>query len=479
MAAADERNAALIQAAKNTHAEEERRAAAEAEHETIAAGIPNIVTGNGDDPQPPDRSTHLPDVFWSARPELAHISQAARSRMIGRDALLGAVLARVAAVSSHVLRLPAIVGAPCGLTFYAALVGPSGASKSSASDTGADLIPCDVPWVADRLPIGSGEGLIESLFDVIEAEDDDGRKTRTKTQTRYGAIVYVDEGAVLGEFAQRRGSTLLSVLRSAYTHQTIGQANATAERRRILKGSEYVYGLIMGIQPELAGPLLDDTPAGTPQRFVWFAATDPNIPDVPPAWPGPLDWRPLDDYRRGVTVADAIRDEIRVERRAVMRGEPRDAIDAHRMLVRLKVATLLALLSRRSHVGSADWKLAGMVMDTSDAVRASIQYALALVARNREQVATAAHVRRELTVDDSREANALRSAAGSVGNLVRRHQLQHAHETEPGCTRNCATKAIAGKHRVLVSVDDVLTEAERRDWIAADGERWKPGRKRP
>ena len=318
---------------------------------------------NGDAPAA-EMATHLPDAFWRARSELTHISRAARSRMISRDALLGAALARVAALSSHNLRIPTIVGHECGLTFYIGLVGPSGASKSSAAAEARDQIPCPTPeWVADMLPIGSGEGLVECLFDVVEQQDEDGRKTKVKTQTRFGAFVYIDEGAVLGELAQRRGSTLLPTLRAAYTHGTLGQTNATAERRRVVEGSRYVYGLVLGIQPELAGPILDDAAAGTPQRFVWFSAIDPDMPDEADDWPGALRWRRLD--AANLSIAEAIRDEVRADRVAVMRGAARDPLNAHRMLVRLKVAALLALLGCRTVVGAEDWRLAGIVMDTS------------------------------------------------------------------------------------------------------------------
>jgi putative DNA primase/helicase len=435
-----------------------------------------------------DSTINLPDSFYDARPELAHISQAARSRLIGRDALLGVILARVAAISSHAMRLPAIVGAPCGLTFYVGLVGPAGMSKTSGATTGKELLPCDSPWVADMLPIGSGEGLIECLFDVVDVKDGDGKIVgKEKRQTRHGAVVYIDEGAVLTELAGRRGSTLLPTIRSAYTHGTIGQTNASSERRRILEGDRYVYGLIMGIQPQLAGPILDDAPAGTPQRFVWLSAADPDMPDEPVAWPGPLTWEPIGNNAAefygtnwaDLTVADSIQREIRADRLAVMRGATRDPGDAHRMLVRLKVAALLAILARRTIVGITDWELAGTVMATSNAVKQNITTALQLVARDKEQAATDRHVRRELTVDNTREANTLRSAARSVARVVRRHDQQGAHSGDAGCTRKCMTTAIASKHRALVPVDDVIAEAERRDWIVLAGERWTAGKETP
>lgn len=437
-----------------------------------------IITKPDTDDEP--AAIHLPAWFWSARPELAHISQAARARMMGRDALLGVVLARVAALSSHLLRIPAIVGSDCGLTFYVGVIGPSGASKTSAAKAAQQLLPCDDPTVADMLPVGSGEGLVEVLFDRVD-EDGTG-KTKVKKQTRFGAVVYIDEGAVLGPLKDRRGSTLLSVLRSAFTHGPLGQANASADTTRILAGDRYVYGLTMGVQPEHAGPLLDDVAAGTPQRFVWLSASDPDMPDEAEDWPGALPWKRLElNYAGdGIHVAESIWHEVRADRLAVMRGQKeQDDLDSHRMLVRLKVATLLALLAGRAAVGGQDWELAGVVLDTSDAVRAGIQAALAAAAHGREQAQTDRLVRQERTVDDDRSARALLSAARSVARAVRSHDVQRQHETERGCTRRCLTQAMAGKHRDLVGPDVIITEAEQRDWIVRDAERWTPGREQP
>jgi hypothetical protein len=421
----------------------------------------------------------LPDSFYATRPELAHISQAARSRMIGRDALLGVSLTRVAALSNYQLRIPAIVGKQVGLTFHAALVGPPGASKSSCAGTAQELLPGQInPLMIDMVPVGSGEGLIELLLEWVEdtVEDTLDGKTITKTvkekrQTRHAANVYIDEGAVLGEIGGRRGSTLLPTIRSMWTSDTLGQANASAERKRILDGGSYVYGVALGIQPELAGPLLNDTAAGTPQRFVWFSALDPDIPDELPAWPGELGWDIDHTYGHGLTVDEEIVTEVRNERLAVMRGADRDPGDSHATLARLKVTALLAVLARRTRVAPSDWQLAAEVMVVSSTVRDGITNALRIAAKAAEDAATAKHVRRELTVDSSRETAALRSAARSVGNVVRRHD----HD----CRRTCLTKAIGSKYRALIAVDDAIAEAERRDWITPHGEHWVPGKESP
>jgi hypothetical protein len=161
-----------------------------------------------------------PDDVWQARPELDHIRRAAHSRGRSADAVLVATLARIAADTPHTVRLPAIVGAPCGLTIIAAISGPPGSGKSTAANIATELIPAQVlKPECDGVPPGSGEGFIELLFDwVTEPDPDTGKKTRVHRQTRHNAYMYVDEGEVLTKLAGRQsGATLLPLLRSAFT----------------------------------------------------------------------------------------------------------------------------------------------------------------------------------------------------------------------------------------------------------------------
>ena len=59
-----------------------------------------------DEPCPPTDPLHLPDDFYAARPVLAHISQAARTRQRSRDAVFHVVLARIAAAVPHQREAP-------------------------------------------------------------------------------------------------------------------------------------------------------------------------------------------------------------------------------------------------------------------------------------------------------------------------------------------------------------------------------------
>lgn len=442
-------------------------------------GLPNL----GEAPTP-ESGTHLPERFWTARPTLEHIRQAARSRLVAPDAVLGSVLTRVAACTPHTVELPAIVGKAMGLSFFAAAVGPPSAGKSAAAGVAAELIPA-THGVLER-NVGSGEGFIELLFEMVDEDDPDtGKKVKVKRQTRYAAIFNIDEGEVLADLGNRSGSTLMPTLRSAYTHGTLGQANASVERNRHLDGDYYVYGITMGIQPEKAGPLLSDAAGGTPQRFLWLMATDPAMPDEDIDWPGPLEWAPHTPLslaphaitRRGtrhpLTVDPAVRAEIRALRRAAVRG---GTSDDHRTLVRLKTAAALAVLEQRLELTADDWQLAEALVTVSENVKTEVAKSLRAVSENTATTAGAWQGVKEVAAEESKEQRALEGGARAMARKVTAHAPSHPEQT---CTRKCLSAATSGAHRKLAEVDDMLEHAVAKDWIRAVGDRWATGGSSP
>lgn len=471
------------------HSPEEFEVVDQAELAT-AAPRAEPASANGSSPPPVALlDLNLPDDFWNARPLLAHIRQAARARLISPDALLGAVLCRIAALSSHTIELPAIVGSAVGLTYFANLVGGPEAGKSAAASVAADLVPAP-DAVLDRLPIGSGEGLVECLFETVKEAGENGKPEKVRRQTRHAAIFHVDEGEVLVDLGTRSGNTLFSTMRAAWSHSMLGATNASAERNRRVPGTAYVFGITVGVQPEIAGPLLAQAPAGTPQRFAWFLATEPGAEHTEEDvhWPGPLEWTALDidampyetgprGLRHPLIVADAIRKAIRTRRRAIQNAEITvEQLDAHRDLLRLKTAALLALLDHRYHITDNDWELAGTIDATSRRVRRSVEAALSTVEQGKELAVADRMARRDTHIEENKEKRALTSAATSVANKVRQHALDETHADEGGgCTRRCMTLATASKHRALVSIDVVVERAERDGTIVkGDDGRWRP-----
>ncbi|MBU3717175.1 MAG: bifunctional DNA primase/polymerase, partial [Actinobacteria bacterium] len=237
-----------------------------------------------------DNTLALPEEFFDARPIHAHVRDAARSRRVSPTAAFVHLLARIAAATPPSYCVPPFVGSTAPLTLYVAQVSMSGQGKSSAVRLVDDLLPgLDRP-----VPLGSGEGFAESYFGDVK-ENEDGKAVTKKRQIRYGMAFELDEGSALADLAARSGSTILPVLRTAWSGSTLGNTNASADKRRQLPAGNYAAGLTLLFQPTNARPLFDDVGGGLPQRFLFVRAGDPNNPtsDTKPDFPGPINWQPL------------------------------------------------------------------------------------------------------------------------------------------------------------------------------------------
>jgi hypothetical protein len=410
----------------------------------------------------------LPEEFWQARPQLAHIRQAAWSRRRAPDALLHVVLSRVGATISHTIEIPAIVGAPSPLCHFPVVLAPSGGGKTGVVHIAAQLLPAsDTIAQADRLPIGSGEGLVEALFDWVNEEDEDGKKKRVKRQVRHNAFIYVDEGATLAAIGGRSGSTLLPTIRSAWSGTTLGNTNASEERRRIVPAGTHTYGIVVGIQTAHAGALLNDVDAGTPQRFTWVSAIDPNIPDQAPDWPGPLRWQPpdpgqLDPYtergnwtRHPLHIDPVIRDDVITADLARQRGQHHlDPLDGHSMLIQLRVAALLAILNDQLDITQDDWHLAQHVMHASNTTRNHVQAVVAAEANRRETQTRQRLAGRAVATDTAVTRNQTDQAARALWRKV---------SSEPGITARCLQQRCSDRQRDVFN--DAITHAKDMGWL--------------
>jgi hypothetical protein len=420
-------------------------------------------------------SLNLPEEFWNARPSLQHIRQAAHSRMSCADSLLIVVLARIATLIPPTVKLPAIVASPASLNYFGAIVSQSGGGKSSSLDVGTELVPITFNDIADSIPPGSGEGLIEVYMEMVSEDDPaTGKKVKVKRQTKRAAFVFVDEGQALIAMGERSGTTIMQTLRSAWSGQVLGQQNASQETNRRLASHKYRMGLILGFQLQYAATIIADDEGGTPQRFVFVNATDPTIPEDAPDWPGSLEivHAPVIHTGQFVDVDTDVTAGIRKRRHMTATGRVvGDPLDGHADLIRLKTAALLAYLDGgRLNVTHDDWDLAGMMMKTSNAVRQwAIETARMKVAKD-QQAKVAVAVDRELAVVDSVERRALISGAKSVARRVHK---------DGGAGRREALQSVASKHRALASVDDMIAHAEQKGWITPVDNGWKPGEAKP
>lgn len=472
-------------------AESERRW--KAEHAvTLLLHPPSSSNGDGrhdtDDQADTERDAEkvAADLF-AARPDLAHIAQAARARRVAPLAVLGAVMARVAAFTPPNYGVPPLVGSHVPLTIYPTVIDPTGGGKSAGAAVARDLL-CDTPpGCVGPVSLGTGEGLTELYLGAVDYTDDEGNKRTRRAQVRYGALVTLDEGRMLAELANRKGTTILATLCTAWTGGDLGQANADRDRFRRLEAGTYSLGMLTSWQPAKAAALFDDTDGGLPGRMLYLPGNDHHAPDHAPEWPGPLAWHPLDPpwfrldgssaidvpvTRRPLDYPTRVAAEVDAARLSRLRGDTVHPLDAHRMLHRLKLAGDLAVLERRRTVTDTDWELSGVLLHASDLTRAVVVEHIRLDARQREDAANARAARRESVIADTAERRALLSGA--------RAMARKAHGgTSESVTRAELSRAASSRMKALASVDEMLAHAIAEGWLEADGDRYRPGRSQP
>jgi hypothetical protein len=340
------------------------------------------------------------DPFWDARPELAHIRDFARARRASPWTSLGVVLARVITAIPPDWQLPPLIGTYMSLNLFVALVGPSGDGKDAALGAAADAV--NVGNVIERTP-GSGEGIAHCFAARIKGE---------LVQHTTSVLFVVGELDTLTQLAQRQGSTLGPVIRHAYHGGRLGFAYVDRSKNIEVKAHAYRLSLIVGVQPKRARPLLDEADAGTPQRFLWLPARDPDMRRERPPEPSPMHWNnptwsasKFSDSggRRVIEVCDTAQraiDGAHVDRN---QGNGH-TLDGHALLTREKVAIALALLNGHTHINDEDWNLAGHVMKVSDDTRKAVldalgeQRAAANQARGRDE-AERAVIAEDLTAE--------------------------------------------------------------------------------
>lgn len=424
------------------------------------------------DGTPDDQPT--PATLFAATPTLEHIRSAARARMVSPWALLGAVLARIVAEVRPCVALPATVGSRASLNMYVGLVGPSGAAKTSAVAVADDLLMIGNP-VAKVQGAGSGEGLLASY--LRKNPDPDGAELYDLRENPHVCIV-IDEIGFIGSIQGRSGSTLAPILRAGWSGSALETINADPTRRRIVPKMRYRLTAIAGIQPLAADVLFDDADTGTPQRWLWLPALDPDMPDEAPEWPGPLAWSApsLIGWQHhglvNIRLPEHVTDAIRAAHRARHRDPNADHLDGHLTLTRLKVAAALAILHGSYEVDDPTWELAGQVMDVSIAVRGQCQQAMGREATRRAEARGALEHARDLGRAEA-VAETARRDAQRVWLQVQRHTgddpgSSRAHAPEKGCSGRCVTLALTRRSAELK--EDAVNLAVAMSWVTKDAD---------
>jgi Protein of unknown function (DUF3987) len=332
-------------------------------------------------PQPDWGMLQASTNFWTMRPILTHVHTFARARRASPWAVLGVVLARVCVATPPFVVLPPLVGSTVSLNTFVGLVGPSGSGKDAAARAAEDAV---LLGHLDTTGVGSGEGVAHQFVFYRKPK---GADAGGMEQYRTALLMTAPEVDTVSALHHRQASTLLSELRKTWNGDALGYAYVDPTKRLTLPRHKYRLCLIVGVQPERAAPILDSADSGTPQRFLWLPATDPEMPDTAPTEPQPwTGWRlPKWPYANAhgqvvLAVCQTAEDMIDSARIARARGNG-DALDGHGLLCRLKVAALLGILEGRADVNDEDWRLAGVIANKSDATRLGVVETLRSVTR--------------------------------------------------------------------------------------------------
>lgn len=428
----------------------------------------------------PELDATLDDRVFTATPLLSHVRTYANAVGVGPWSLLGSTLARcVAEVAPHV-RLPAYVGGDASANLYVALVDQSGGGKSS-SHKAAEAAFTGMAY-ARQVPNGTGEGLLATFLTKTPKADRDADATLPpwRLHDNPQVLMYVDEIGQLQVGSSRQGATIEPILRSMWNGEHVGTNNADVDRNRNLPAHAYRLALVAGVQPGLAGSLLNSqaTTSGTAQRWIWLTTSDPFAPVVRPDRPEPWAWEapPAVGTVLYVSYPEYVREEVEAARYRMLRGigvTEDDRVKAHAMLTRMKVAAAVAMLHGTLDVDDLYWAISGDIMAKSDTSRAAVLHTLAAAKEREHQAKGRATADVEVGYEEARNERIARR----LWLRVRDHADTHP---DAGCVRKCFKPTLASRDREYR--DGALDYAVGRGWLVsneATTERFSLGTIRP
>lgn len=425
----------------------------------ILASLPSVAAASedGEETTPLDR---LPGTFWDATPVLQQIRQMAHARRTSPDAVMHAVMARVAAMADPSVRVASGIQLPATIGWYCGLYGPPGSGKGKAEDTAEELTPFPMVDFA-YIDISTGQGMIASYLDYRPDPEDDTGKKKILVQVRSRGYALATEGSVLDAMAQMSaGGTLNGVLCKAWMSERQGTSNADVERRRALPKGKYALSMSLGVQEEPAAKLLEMGTIGLPQRLAWaHASLGPDTPRVRPAITGPImvttktgGELPVTSWvstlhRLDIPVPQAATDELDALSLEIAFGRGQEApLDTHEPLWRLKCAALLALLHGRTRVLPDDWDRAVVMWQVSRHVRDDVQHT---VQRRRQAEDATRRAEAVLTAVESSSAvyEAMHGVHPSVVNVAQRAHRYLKRQGGEIAVRDVNRNCVATKDR--------------------------------
>lgn len=398
-----------------------------------AADLPPLWHPDEDipaDPAPLD-TTEGDHPFWDARPELRIIHDYAKAQMASPHAVMACALARVVAATPHTVVLPPTIGGLASLNLFVGFVAESGGGKGIAEKVAGKAVFLSGGCDFIKNGIVSGEAFTH-LFATRRREAQDGETGLALVRTNYNALITIGEIDQLAGLRQRQGSTIMSALRSVAMGEHLGGGAATEDRKVWVEALTYRCCLLVGVQPARSGALFGDADGGTPQRFLFVAANDPEaVMDAPLPAMGyrwmPPDWSlaPAEYDREAGTEFRILRlPDVAIEATRRIQWEKNrglcDPLDGHRNLLRLKVAAALAILAGRMWMDEEDWRLSDFLMTHSDRQRDRCRSAIAESHRRAAVVAGRAEAHKVMAMNEEQEDAILPAVRDRALGLIRK-----------------------------------------------------------
>lgn len=338
-----------------------------AEAETHRGFLANVTGGQ----TPEDAEA----AFWASRPYLAHCLKAAAHDMVSPWAVLSWLIQFRLVNTSYRAQAVTFRGGVVLNTCYA-LVAGTGGGKTASRKTAlkAFAFPETATFHRDTSDLASGEG-IPGEYVAWDTET----KAETWANPLHSQLFYSDEVSELLARSGRSAATLTSAITKSVTGESLARSKAGGREAGLLSAESYRFCYTVGMQPELAGPLVgaDSQASGLTGRMVFWDAS---------VRPGKRSREPLDVFTLPSLNWDGFGFEMRVpvdvddELEAWLGAEDADTrskAESQAMVSRLVLSAALAMLDGRIRITTDDWTLAAFILDHSRQQRARVLKAVA------------------------------------------------------------------------------------------------------
>ena len=428
-----------------------------------------------------DSSIWVSDEFWNLFGWTRQLYDVALSRMLSPDAVLGAFLPLYAATIPMAIWFPPVLGVRSPLNIFSVLVGPSGSGKTAATMLALELLgPVADPDILLDESLRSGEGLI-ALATIPAPPPTKGALVDTTPRFRRAVHLNFDEGSGLSRQQAQNTATHMSYLNSAWSGaSTIG--GAKREGRVSFPGNFVRITATIGVQYGVAANLFTGSAEmeGFPQRLSFYGTDHPALADVDIetlanntfAVADPLDVTRYDHsrYRNDQPVYIDVPTETRrqmltwQQQRRTSGGE---TLDGHMMLLRGKLASILALADGSFSLDSDKYWIGSQLIETSSRqTRSRLGLSISRQPGERAKHSGELDFEREIGHDAARTRH--------YATILARH------------VHNAGDEGIAGNelaHKLRSDrrddIDEYLNYAHSRGWVIHKPPRYHPGASRP